>query len=121
VPSRFPFKVMISLSHPLTVDEIDTAANYFSGLKPFVNIRVIESEEVPLTFEKGWHLTVLDEKFKPIGARIIEVPADLERFECVGYVPIGSIARGKHISTSGSGNLSCVSCHGEGNCSPGGD
>jgi len=70
VPSRFPFEAMISLSHSLTNDEIDAAANYFSSLNPFANIRVIESEKVPITFEKGWHLAVLDdEKFEPIGAR----------------------------------------------------
>lgn len=122
VPSRLPFTNMAALSHSLTVDEIDAAANYFSSLNPFENIRVIESEQVPLTFEKGWHLAVLDnEKFEPIGERIIEVPADLERFinrdsrvEFIAYVPVGSIDRGKQVATSASANLACASCHGEG-------
>lgn len=122
VPSRVPFEGMVSLSHALTIDEIDAAANYFSSLDPYANIRVVESEQVPLTFEKGWHLAVLDnEKFEPIGARIIEVPANLERFvnrdsriKFIAYVPVGSIDRGKHVATSASTNLACASCHGEG-------
>lgn len=122
VPSRVPVEFMISLSHSLTTEEIDAAANYFSSLRPIANIRVIESETVPLTFEKGWHLAVLDDqKFEPIEERIIEVPADLNRFmnrdsrvEFVAYVPVGSIDKGKHLSTSVAGGPSCVSCHGEG-------
>ena len=122
VPSRLPFELMISLSHSLTTDEIDAAAYYFSSLDPFENIRVVETELVPLTFEKGWHLAVLDkEKFEPIGARIIEIPADLDRFinrdsrvNFIAYVPMGSIDRGKNIATSASANIACLSCHGEG-------
>lgn len=122
VPSRRPFNAMVALSHLVTNDEIDAAAKYFSALKPSVNIRVIESDKVPLTFEKGGHLAVLDDKkFEPIGARIIEVPADLDRFinrdsrvEFIAYVPVGSVDRGKRIATSASAGLPCMSCHGEG-------
>ncbi len=122
VASRLSFELMITLSHSLSVDEIDAAANYFSSLDPFENIDVVETEQVPLTFEKGWHLAVLDnENFEPIGDRIIEVPADLDQFinrdsriKFIAYAPIGSIDRGKHIATSASVNIACVSCHGEG-------
>lgn len=122
VLSRKPVEAMISLSHSLSDDEIEAAANYFSGLEAVANIRVIESEQVPLTFERGWHLAVLDsENFESIGARIIEVPEDIDRFvnrdsrvEFIAYVPLGSIERGKHIAASASTNLACVSCHGEG-------
>ena len=120
VPSRRPVEAMISLSHALTDDEIDAAANYFSQVKPLANIRVIEAERVPLTYERGWHLAVLDEeKFEPIGERIIEFPADIERFvnrdsrvEFIAYVPVGSIDKGEQVAASGI--PSCASCHGEG-------
>ena len=120
VPSRRPVEAMISLSHALTDEEIDAAANYFSRVKPLANIRVIETEEVPLTYERGWHLAVLDdEEFEPIGARIIEFPADMERFvnrdsrvEFIAYVPVGNVEKGRHVAASGP--LACASCHGQG-------
>ena len=120
VPSRRPFEAMVSLSHALTEDEIDAAANYFSRVKPLANIRVVETGQVPHTYERGWHLAVLDdEKFEPIGARIIEVPADIERFvnrdsrvEFIAYVPVGSIEKGERVAASGI--PTCASCHGEG-------
>lgn len=122
VPSRKPVEAMVLFSHDLTVDEIDTSAKYFSALSPFKNITVIEAEQVPLTFERGWHMAVLNaEKFEPLGMRIIEVPADIDHFvsrdsraKFIAYAPVGSIERGRNIATSSSIILACASCHGEG-------
>ncbi len=59
---------------------------------------------------------------EPIGQRIIEVPEDLEQFEnrdprsqFIAYVPIGSIAKGAAlVSTGGEGKtLQCAICHGQ--------
>ncbi len=113
---------MIALSKGITDSEVEAAAAYFSALKPRSNIRVVETDTVPKTFVAGWFLAAskTDEK-EAIGQRIIEVPEDLEQFEnrdprsrFVAYVPIGSIAKGGAlVSTGGEGKtLQCAICHG---------
>lgn len=123
VPSRAPVVHMLAGSELLTDEEIEAAVNYFSALAPKSIVTVIEAAEVPLTFERGWHLAVLDaDTFEPIGERIIEVPVDLQQFmnrdsraEFVAYVPPGSLERGKDLSAGrGVRFAACVTCHGEG-------
>jgi len=114
--------LMISLSKDIADTEVQTAAAYFSALKPKSNIRVVETATVPKTFVGGWFLAAADNGEKePIGQRIIEVPEDLEQFEnrdprskFIAYVPIGSVARGEAlVSTGGAGKtLQCAICHG---------
>lgn len=122
VPKRGPVALMVSLSKDITDAEVDTAAAYFSALKPRSNIRVVETDTVPKTFVAGWFLVAsrTGEK-EPIGQRIIEVPEDLEQFEnrdprsqFIAYVPIGSVAKGATlVSTGGAGKtLQCAICHG---------
>ena len=114
--------LMISLSKDITEAEVQAAAAYFSALKPKSNIRVVETVSVPKTVVAGWFLTAADTREKePIGQRIIEMPEDLEQFEnrdprsnFIAYVPIGSVARGEAlVSTGGAGKtLQCAICHG---------
>ena len=122
VPKRGPVALMVSLSKDITDAEVETAAAYFSALKPRSNIRVVETDTVPKTFVAGWFLGAsrTGEK-EPIGQRIIEVPDDLEQFEnrdprsqFIAYVPIGSVAKGAAlVSTGGAGKtLQCAICHG---------
>jgi len=115
--------LMISLSKDITEAEVQAAAAYFSALKPKSNIRVVETVSVPKTVVAGWFLTAADTREKePIGQRIIEMPEDLEQFEnrdprsnFIAYVPIGSVARGEAlVSTGGAGKtLQCAICHGQ--------
>ena len=115
--------LMISLSKDITDDEVHAAAAYFSALKPRSNLRVVETATVPKTLVAGWFLAAADSGEKePIGQRIIEVPEDLEQFEnrdprsqFIAYVPIGSVARGAAlVSTGGAGKtLQCGICHGQ--------
>lgn len=115
--------LMISLSKDITDAEVQAAAAYFSALKPRSNIRVVEADTVPKTFVAGWFLAASHTGEKePIGQRIIEVPEDLEQFEnrdprsqFIAYVPIGSLARGAAlVSTGGAGKtLQCAICHGQ--------
>jgi cytochrome c553 len=56
---------------------------------------------------------------EPIGKRILELPANLERTEWrdsksgfYAYVPKGAIARGKKLVESGAGAFPCAACHG---------
>lgn len=123
VPTRGPVALKISLSKDITDAEVQAAAAYFSALKPRSNIRVVETETVPKTFVAGWFLATSNTGEKePIGQRIIEVPEDLEQFEnrdprsqFIAYVPIGSIAKGAAlVSTGGEGKtLQCAICHGQ--------
>lgn len=115
--------LMISLSKDITDAEVQAAAAYFSALRPKSNIRVVETASVPKTVVAGWFLAAADTREKePIGQRIIEMPEDLEQFEnrdprshFIAYVPIGSVARGEAlVSTGGAGKtLQCAICHGQ--------
>jgi len=115
--------LMIALSKDITDAEVQAAAAYFSALKPKSNIRVVETATVPKTTVAGWFLAASNTAEKePIGQRIIEVPEDVEQFEnrdprsqFIAYVPIGSVARGEVlVSTGGAGKtLQCAICHGQ--------
>lgn len=123
VPQRGPVALMISLSKDITDSEVEAAAAYFSALKPKSTIRVVETDMVPKTFVAGWFLAASKSGEKePIGQRIMEVPEDLEQFEnrdsrsrFIAYVPIGSIAKGATLVSSGAGGktLQCAICHGQ--------
>jgi len=113
---------MVKLAKAISDDEIASAATYFSSLRPKKTIDVLETDAVPKTYVYDWHLAVAngDEK-EPIGNRIIEVPKSLEKFESrdaraefIAYVPVGSIAKGKSLVTTGDGGKTtqCGICHG---------
>jgi cytochrome c553 len=113
---------MVKLSKAISEEEIASAVAYFSSLKPKKTIDVIETDTVPKTYVYDWHLAVAngDEK-EPIGNRIIEVPKSLEQFESrdaraefIAYVPIGSVAKGEALVTTGGNGKStrCGICHG---------
>ena len=121
LPDRAPQKNMIALSKAITDDEVQAAAQYFSGLKPRHNVRVVESPEVPKTVVGGWFLTdARTGEREPIGARIVEMPENVEQFEnrdtharFVAYVPPGSIARGEALAAGIPGTTDrCAICHG---------
>jgi cytochrome c553 len=121
VPERLPPQAMASLSKAATEAEVESAATYFSALRPRATIRVVETETVPRTRVAGWHLAAVDGGGKePIGRRIIEVPEDLERFvsrdarsRFIAYVPAGSIRKGRALADGGGGRtVRCGTCHG---------
>jgi cytochrome c553 len=53
LPARTPPKLMIELSQPMTVGEIEAAATYFSALQPRKRIKVVESDTAPKTNVAG--------------------------------------------------------------------
>ena len=102
-------------------EDLKTAAAYFSSLKLKPYMKVVETAEVPKTHSIQYTLVPIPEGgMEPIGNRIIETPADMERFDLadselgfVAYVPEGSIKKGEALVTTGGGKtLACVSCHG---------
>lgn len=114
---------MTRFAQKLSDDEAHAAAAYFSGLKPARWTRVVETETVPKTYFKGTRrLQHPGGGTEPIGKRIIEVPEEMERVELrdphasfVSYVPIGSLAKGEALVTTGGGKtIPCAICHGPG-------
>jgi cytochrome c553 len=116
--------VMTRFSKELTEDQVRDAANYFSGLKPKRWTRVVESNTVPKSYFEGTRRLQYDDGgTEPIGNRIIELPEDKVQVELrsphasfVSYVPVGSLAKGEALVTTGGGGktLPCAICHGVG-------
>jgi hypothetical protein len=100
-PSLF-FAVPNGAARAASDAEVPLAANYFSALKPKPIIKVMESETASQTeLTRVFHK--LDRKggTEPLGRRIVEVPADVQRFELrdaraqfIANVPKGALARG---------------------------
>jgi cytochrome c553 len=121
-PKHLPTSAMIAVAAKANAKEIQDAAKYFSALKPRPWIRVVETDTVPKTHVAGWMLVASDPAgTELIGARIIEMPENLERTELrddhsgfIAYVPPGSIKKGQAlVATGGEGvTVRCANCHG---------
>jgi cytochrome c553 len=122
VPQRIPVALMQAIARSVADDEVVAAAEYFAALKLTKRIKVIETDSAPKTYV-AWliYAASSDETKEPIGQRIVEVPNNLEQFErydsragFTAYVPIGSIAKGEALATSGSvgKTIACGTCHG---------
>ncbi|HZR03692.1 MAG TPA: hypothetical protein VFA81_11025 [Burkholderiales bacterium] len=121
-PNSLPVNFMIMVAKAAADAEVREAAQYFASLPRKPWIKVIETDSVPKTHITGWMLAANEPReMEPIGARIIEIPEDLERTELrdgrspfLAYVPMGSIERGKALVMTGAGKTTpCGICHGE--------
>ncbi len=126
-PGKANAKQMAGFAKAMTEDEIQAAAKYYSAI-PWVQwIKVVETTTVPKTMSVSgmWvPLEGAEAGTEPLGERIIEVPADPEATELrrdphsgfIAYVPIGAVAAGKALVTTGGGGktMTCAGCHGEG-------
>src|SRR3984893_13810660 len=123
-PQRSPALLMTAIAKAATTEEAQTAAAYFSSLKPKQNIKVVETDTVPATqIARVFYMLVKDGGSEPIGERIVEGPADVAQFEhrdtrsqFIAYVPTGSIAKGETLATTGGSGTTtpCITCHGLG-------
>jgi cytochrome c553 len=121
-PNMVPPARMVSVARGADDAEVQAAAEYFATLRPTRWIEVIEAPTVPVTRVGSPSMLVPAPEGgrEPIDGRIIEVAADLARTELrdpasgfVAYVPVGSIARGRKLVTTGGGKTqACASCHG---------
>jgi len=122
-PQHIPVARMISnAAANATSAEIQSAARYFSFIKPKPWIRVVETRTVPKTHADHFMLVATpDAGSEPIGHRIIEMAEDHKRTELrddassfVAYVPAGSLSFGKILVTTGSNGrtVACRICHG---------
>jgi cytochrome c553 len=114
---------MITFAGVLSDDDIRSAAEYFSALKPNVWTKVIETDTVPSNYigPGGMRFALPSGGSERIGNRIIVLPQDRERAESrdahsgfVDYVPLGSIKRGEALVSTGDGGktVPCAICHG---------
>lgn len=125
-PARTAVTLMTTAAKGMTDDEIRSAADYFSALKPQQNIKVIEADTIPKVYvARLFYAKDPKGGTESLGKRIVEMPNDLEEFELrdvrsqfTAYVPMGSLARGEAlVKTGGSGaaggvTMACATCHG---------
>jgi cytochrome c553 len=109
----------------LTDEEKQHVADYYSSIPFRSMVRVVESENAPQIRASLNRLLMADEEapWEPLGNRIVEVAEDAEETEVmrnprgtfVAYVPIGSVAKGEElVSTGGGKTIQCGICHGPG-------
>ena len=131
-PGKGNSNTMVMLAKAMTDEEMKQAADYFSAVKWRPHVTVIETNLVPATRIQGELFIPTAKKLtEPIGNRIIEVPTDVEvnqvlrnsRGTWIAYVPVGAIARGKNLVTTGGSSIvnnqivlgratACTTCHG---------
>jgi cytochrome c553 len=114
---------MNMLAAAMTDEEMREAAEYFAAMPWTPWMRVIEADLIPeMELEEGnMYITVGKEPTEPLAGRIVETPEDEHeanvlrnpRSGWVVYVPVGSLARGKALVTTGAGKTTqCSVCHG---------
>jgi cytochrome c553 len=114
---------MNALASAMTDEEMHEAAEYFAAIPWTPWMRVIEADRIPeMELEEGnMFITVGTEPAEPLAGRIVETPEDEHqanylrnpRSGWVVYVPVGSLARGAELVTTGAGKTTqCSICHG---------
>jgi len=114
---------MIEIAKAISDADVRAAGEYFAALKPGVWTKVVETATVPKsTVGSGaMRFAAPDGGTEPIGNRIIVLPQDPARAHgrdphsgFVDYVPVGSLAKGKALVTSGGSGqtIPCAICHG---------
>ena len=115
---------MIQIARFTTDEQNRAAAEYYASIKWKPWVRVVESKTAPKTRQSpaGLFLPLEGTATEPLGQRIIEVPEKPDATErlrdplsgFVAYVPIGSIAQGKALVTTGGAGktIMCAVCHG---------
>jgi cytochrome c553 len=122
-PRKRNSPMMNELAAAMTEEEIREAAEYFAAMPWTPWIEVIEADLIPeMHLEEGnMFITVGTEPTEPLDGRIVETPIDdfqanylrNPRSTWLAYVPIGSVARGEALVTTGGGKtIQCSICHG---------
>jgi cytochrome c553 len=108
---------MVGFARAMSAAEMAQIAAYYAALPPTVPIKVIEAATVPkMLSQEGLWLPDPDGAREPIGQRLIETPADVDREQLrdphagfIAYVPPGAVAKGRRLAA----RLNCAGCHGE--------
>lgn len=116
--------VMNGIAKAISDDDNRQAAAYFASLKPFPYVKVVEATTVTKSYvdRGGMRLRLPRGETEPLGNRIIVLPEDEEQIMrrnphgsvTMVNVPVGSLARGKDLVTTGSSGrtIPCNICHG---------
>jgi len=137
-PGKGNSNTMVMLAKAMTEEEMKQAADYFSSVTWRPHVTVVETDLVPATRIQGELFIPTVNKVtehrltEPIGKRIIEVPTDVDvnqvlrnsRGTWIAYVPVGAIARGRNLVTTGGSSIvnneivlgratACTTCHGQ--------
>ncbi len=107
---------MVGFAKAMTSAEMVQAAAYYASLPPTVPVKVMETATVPqMRSQEGLWLPDKSGPREPIGQRLIETPADVDREQLrdphagfIAYVPPGAVAKGRHLAAL----LNCAQCHG---------
>jgi cytochrome c553 len=124
---------MIAIAKALTPAETRAAAEYYASIKWTPWIKVIETDSVPKFHANPLGLFIPEKGggTEPLGQRVIEMPENAEQLEVfrnprsgfVAYVPVGSVAKGELLATTGGATIvggkivpgatiACTICHG---------
>ncbi|MFO1249521.1 MAG: c-type cytochrome [Alphaproteobacteria bacterium] len=109
---------MVDFAKAMTETEITEAAAYYAALPPTVPIKMVQTTTVPqMRSQEGMWLPHESGAREPIGNRIIETPAEVDREQLrdphagfIAYVPPGAPAKGRRLAAK----LDCAGCHGIG-------
>jgi cytochrome c553 len=123
-PRKANTNEMAGIARLLTDDEAKAAANYFASMKWRPWTKVVEADAAPSVRStvNGLFLPIQGGKPMPLGNRIIEVAEHPERTDVtrdprsgfIAYAPVGSIAKGEALATTGGGKTKpCGLCHGQ--------
>jgi len=115
---------MVTMAQEISDEDTLAASQYFAALTPGIWTRVTETDTVPKTYVGAGAMRFADPSGdkEPVGNRIIVVPQDEARAKSrdphsgfIDYVPVGSVAKGETLVTTGDGGktVPCAICHGE--------
>ncbi len=113
---------MSDLARRTSPQDAAAAADYFSRLKFTSRVRVVEAASTPRPTASNFLLVpAKGQPAEPLGARIVEAPASMARFEhrdslltYTAFVPVGSLTRGAALAGGADGTQPCAACHGAG-------
>ena len=115
---------MNGFAQAISDEDALAAAEFYAAIEPINWVDVIESDTVPTNYIGDGRMRFRhpDGGTEPLGNRILEFPQDRELATArhpytgfVAYAPVGSIARGEELATTGAGGrtIQCTICHGE--------
>lgn len=123
--ARIDTEWMSSIGKAISASDVIAASKYFAALPPKPWVKVVETDRVPKFFVNTvdrMRLPWPGGGMEPLGERIIELPQDPAlatkrdpHSGFVAYVPVGSIAKGENLVTTGNNGetLQCDLCHGQ--------
>jgi cytochrome c553 len=116
-------QILTALKRSYTDEQVDAAARYFSELAPRPWIRVREAKRVSVSVVDSNSLmrtALAGQGTEFLGNRIVELPEDESALRnrdahsgFIAYVPEGSLAKGKLLTTASEHGPACTACHGK--------